>query len=320
MTDRLPVLAAIDGSSSGNAALRYAAERARQLSRPLALVHVAPTFLPVAGLGVVGMPYLPEEFATIGRDILDEALATARALMPDAKVSGRLLSGPSTAALVGAADRAFEIVLGADHMPLIARIAIGSTTSGVASGSRVPVVIVPDYWSSATPSDPRIVVAIQEYAEPSTQLLHAGFELASEHQASLEFVHVWDLPPTYSEVVDSLTDYPAWHEAVRHKIERAAAGIAYDFPDVSYSVTATQGRPLPTLRDASVDARLLILGREPHHTAHFGHVGRTLLRIAACPVQVIPLQKIVDHHADRAVSGATMHDSGPRTADLLGSR
>lgn len=319
MNDRRPVLAAVDGSSGSNAALRYAAERAHVLGRPLDLVHVSPTFLPAAGMGALGAPYLPEEFADVGRDILDDAATVARGLLPGEDVRTHLVSGSATAGLVQAANHAYEIVLGADHMPLIARIAVGSAVSGVASGSQVPVIVVPDYWTASAPGDARIVVAIQHYEHPSAELLRASFELGVEHGARLEFVHVWDLPRKYAEVVDSLTDYPAWQTAVRHMIERAAAQFAAEFPTVRYSVTAMHGQPVPMLREAAAEARLLVLAREAHHAPHFGHVGRTLLRVSACPVEVIPLRRPVaaPDHPETPEADADDHTSTNRIDPLL---
>lgn len=289
MTDRLPVVVGVDGSSGSNAALRYAAQRAKEFGRPLKLIHVAPTFIPAAGLGALGAPYLPQEFEEVGRMILDDALTVGRGLLPRGQVSGRLLSGPIVAELVAAAHRAYEVVLGADHMPLIARIAIGSAVSGVAAGSPVPVIVVPDFWSAQITHTQRIVVGIRDPAQVSAPLVRAAFQLAREQHCTLDFVHVWDLAPRYASIIDTLADYPAWQAAVEHHIRRAIAPIHREFPDVAYVVTPTHGQPVPVLHERAAEAALLLLAREPHHTAHFGHTGRTLLRTSQCPVEVIPL-------------------------------
>lgn len=289
MTDRLPIIAAVDGSSGSNAALRYAAWRATTLGRPLAVVHVVPMFLPVAGLGVLEAPYPPQEFEDIGRGIVDDAVAMGRALVPQGTVTGKLVSGPSVAGLVDAARSGYEIVLGADHMPLIARIAIGSAVSGVASSSAIPVIVVPDFWSAHTPEDRRIVVGIQDYNNVPQALVRAAFEIARERSCSLEFIHVWELPTKYAEVVDSLMDFPAWQGAVDHRIRTAVADMHAEYADIRFSVIADQGRPVDAIQKHTSNATLLLLGREPHHSPHFGHIGRTLLRTSPCPVEVIPL-------------------------------
>lgn len=289
MTDRLPIIAAFDGSSGSNAALRYAAWRAKALGRPLSVVHVVPMFFPVAGLGLLDAPYPPQQFEEIGQGIVDDAVAIGRGLLPRGTVTGQLLNGPSIAALVEAARSGYEIVLGADHMPLIARIAIGSAVSGVAAESPVPVIVVPDFWSAHSPQDRRILVAIQDYNHVPREFVRAAFDLARERSCSLEFIHVWELPTKYAEVVDSLMDFPAWQEAVDQRIRAAVADIHSEYADIRFSVIAAQGRPVEEIQKHTAKAALLLVAREPRHVPHFGHTGRTLLRTSPCPVEVIPL-------------------------------
>lgn len=313
MTDQLPIIAAFDGSSGSNAALRYAAWRASVTGRPLSIVHVVPMFFPVAGLGLLSAPYPPPEFQDIGRGIVDDAVAIGRALLPHGTVSGELLNGPAIPSLVDAARSGYEIVLGADHMPLIARIAIGSAVSGVASESPVPVIVVPDFWSAHTPEERRIVVGIQDYNHVPQALVRAAFELARERGCSLEFIHVWELPTKYAEVVDSLMDFPAWQKAVVDLIGSAVADVHSEYADIRFTVTAAQGRPVEVIQEHTPKATLLLLGREPHHGPHFGHTGRTLLRTAPCPVEVIPIPR-PDHDAPaQEAAAASAQPIGDRT-------
>jgi nucleotide-binding universal stress UspA family protein len=298
MTDRLPIIAAVDGSSGSNAALRYAAWRASTLQRPLSVVHVVPMFLPVAGVGLLGVPYAPQEFEDIGRGIVDDAVAVGQALLPGGTVTGRLTSGSPIVGLVDAARSGYEIVLGADHMPLIARIAIGSAVSGVSAESPIPVIVVPDFWSAHSPDERRIVVGIHDYNHVPQEFVRAAFELARERRCSLEFIHVWELPTKYAEVVDSLMDFPAWQQAVDHRVRAAVAAVHGEYPDIRFSVVAAQGRAVEEIHKHTAKANLLLLAREPHHAPYFGHIGRTLLRTSPCPVEVIPLHAPVPTTAD----------------------
>jgi nucleotide-binding universal stress UspA family protein len=67
--DRPRAFVAVDGTSRGDGALKYAAEEARavglSLRRSLGIVHVSPDYVPMTPL----LPYLPADVEAEGRAI-----------------------------------------------------------------------------------------------------------------------------------------------------------------------------------------------------------------------------------------------------------
>jgi nucleotide-binding universal stress UspA family protein len=129
--DAGPVTVGVDRSEESAAALRQAMTLARDLGRPLTVVHA------------VG---LLEEGGYRSAPSLDEMVATARAAVPDASsVPVRVVreDGPAADVLVRRAqdDAATYIVVGRRGMGAAAR-PLGSVSEHVLARATVPVVVV----------------------------------------------------------------------------------------------------------------------------------------------------------------------------------
>ena len=314
MSDTRPVLVAVDGSPASTVALRYGAVRAQALGVPLRLIHVAPTYLPLAAMAPLGAAYMPEDFEAIGRTVLDAALTVAKTLLDEDRVSGTMVVGARAARIISAAHEARELIVGEDRMPLIERLAGGSVVASVAAGSDVPVIAVPETWSVDHEFEPRVVVGVKDYENVPTDFLRAAFKIAHERGATLDIVYVWDLPSVYGDVVTSFMDDSKWQTTAAHFLRKAALGVNADFGDVRFQVVVAHGRPERILQERSNKATLMLLGRKAHGFpfGHFGHTGHGLLRSSACPIEVLPFAEKGPTSADLA-EGTSLPD--PRVSE-----
>jgi nucleotide-binding universal stress UspA family protein len=286
--DTRPIVVGVDGSDGSAAAIRYGADRAYASGRGLHLVHVAPVFIPLSGTAPMGTSYLPQDFDTVGKQVLAQAVEYARALMPSDRLTSALAVGARSAGLLHESRHASEIVLGEDRTPLLERISFGSMVAQVCAHAPVPVTCVPESWRPDRSE--LVVVGIHDYNHIPLDLIRAGFVSAQERAARIEFVHVWDLPPSYGRIVDSVMDFPRWRTMVEHLITQAVVeAVGHDAG--AYEIRAVHGHPSHELHDRSREATLMLLG---HHRSggffdHLGSTGRALLRTSECPVEVLPL-------------------------------
>lgn len=301
MSETRPIVVGIDGSEGSTAALRYAAARAARTGRQLRLVHVAPAYLPVVATFPLADAYVPPALEGVGQAILDEAVDEARDLVPSDQVESKLFVDARVPALLAASNEAAELILGGDDSAMIERVTVGSLISAVAARAHVPVITVPSTWSAST-DGPRVVAGIEDYENPSPEMLRVAFRVASERGASIEFVHVWDIPSGYARTVASILDLNGWHDTVRHNIETAAADARREFPEVQYSITVQHGHPATVLRDRSKGADLLLVVRHRHGLRHFGSTGRALLHTNTCPVAVVPIDYVASDEAPAAAA------------------
>ncbi|BBH18394.1 universal stress protein [Nocardioides baekrokdamisoli] len=286
--DTRPIVVGVDGSDGSAAAIRHGADRAYASGRGLHLVHVAPVFIPMSGAAPMGTPYLPQDFDTVGKAVLAEAVEYARALMPSERLTSTLTVGSRSSGLLHEARHASEIVFGEDRTPFLERISFGSMVAQVCAHSPVPVTCVPESWRPDRPE--LVVVGIHDYNHISLELVRAGFAAAQERAAGIEFIHVWDLPPGYGRMVDSVMDFPRWRTMVEHFVAKAVIeAVGHDAG--AFDVRAVHGHPSHELQDRSREATLILLG---HHRNggffdHLGGTGRALLRTSDCPVEVLPV-------------------------------
>ncbi len=284
MTHNPPIVVGVDGSKDSWAAIRYAAFEAERLGASVRLVHVVPTYLPLAPM----LPLLPADLRDTGRDILRRAEAEARTLLPAERVSSALLDGPRIAALVQAADESLMIALGHERRSTVDRLLTGATVTAVAAGALSPVIAVPTEWTPET--EHHCVLVGMKSTEHSAALLRRGFLTAAQHGARLLIVHAWELPMQYDDLLDSLVDSAAWEGRARHAIELSAAAAAEDYPEVRVDVRVVRGQPARVLLEAAQEADVVMLARRAHAFPgrHLGGTARALLRECDRPVVITP--------------------------------
>ncbi|MGZ5403933.1 MAG: universal stress protein, partial [Nocardioides sp.] len=184
----------VDGTPGNLGALRYGAAEARRLGTGIRLVHVVPSYVPVASM----MPLIPGDLTEFGASILRGAEATTRRIAPGITVDGWLRKGSRTLELTRAAEHAPLLVVGRTERSSIERLVTGDTGTGVAAKASVPTVCVPADWEAA---EVRVVlVGIRSRTHAET-LLGQVFSLASAHGARVRALHAWRLSSEYDDII-----------------------------------------------------------------------------------------------------------------------
>lgn len=135
-----PVVVAVEGDGSDDAAVEFAAREALALHRDLVLVHAWPllTGVPALEVDVHGDPVEHRAGAK-----LDRAAARARDRHPDVHVVRVLERGEPVEALLRAGRGAAMLVVGTHVLTLIDRLLLRSVSRGVLERPSCPVVVVP---------------------------------------------------------------------------------------------------------------------------------------------------------------------------------
>lgn len=296
MNDTRPVLVGVDGTTANEAALLYAATRARQLDANLLLVHVVPRFVPVDGFYVGPLIYDTEDQTAAGEAVLGEAVTLAKTLIDPERVHGRLVDGdPGTELLAAAADA--RLVLLGTAGSLVERLTAGSAAGIVATYAHVPVIAVPPGWTMPQTTK-MVVAAVKRIAAVPSALIDAAAELAVSQNASLHVVHVYDKPEVYGDLATKMTGTQNWAELIDEPYTgqeaKLRAHLAASYPDITVTVEVRPGHPATVLRELSAQASVLLIARRAHAfpVGHFGHVGRSLLHTARCPLEVLPVSEV----------------------------
>jgi nucleotide-binding universal stress UspA family protein len=278
------IIVGVNNTPGSYAALRFAAQEAKRRRTGVHLVHVVPNYVPLIPMA----PVVPSDLEETGRAIVVRAVEQMTALLPDEPLANTVLHGARVPTLVGAAEGAPMIVLGHEERSTLERLVTGSTVAGVASRAACPVVVVPAAWEPADEKRP-VVVGIKS-TQHSHGLVRRAFEVASLRGCGVVFVHAWELPQEYDDLITARVDSEEWSRNARRSIEESLPPLREAYPDVPVEVRARHGQPARVLQQATEDADLLLLARRSHAFpfGHLGGTGRTLLRGSHCPVEVLP--------------------------------
>ncbi|MCO5974989.1 universal stress protein [Actinoallomurus soli] len=281
------VLVGTDGSDSGTAAVRWAAEEAVRRALPLRILHAVAPWL-------YETPVDPR-FASIrtwllsqGGTVVDEAVAAACEREPGVAVEGELVPGPATRMLLERAGRATMLVLGRSGMGA-AGLVLGSTTLQVVAHAQVPVVVV----RSLEPGERRGVVVGVDTAASGESAIALAFEEAALRSAPLRVVHAWWHPASTApgDIRPLVYDPQAMAEDELRRIEEALTPWREKCPDVEVIPEAVHGRAGRVLTEAAEGAELLVVGtrgRGGFTGLLLGSVSHALLHRAKCPLAVVP--------------------------------
>ncbi len=291
-----PLLVAIGDSDAHGASLAYAVGVARHESRALRLVHVVHP--PVGGSGPENMLVTFSAAQLVGEGLLHQAAERVRALS-NGQLQPELLSrrGPVVATLLELAADCDRVVLQHRQQSRLRRVFTGSVVTGLAARCPVPVVSVPEFWSSWTLADPRIVVGVDD-ADADPFLLDDAFATAAALRGTLTVLHGWFVPSSYAEVADRAA-VRSWGTRTHDLLVERLEPWRTVYPDVDVHVDVRHERPVDALVDASRHADLLLIGRNasPLRPTHLGSLTRALVRESLCPLEVVPAHDRADRDA-----------------------
>ncbi|MEJ8279495.1 universal stress protein [Pseudonocardia spirodelae] len=133
------IVAGVDGSVSGRAALLWALDEAAHSGRRVRAVRVwdpAPLFAPPAPVFEVRATVRGDEQA-----VLEDDLASVT-VPQGVRLEGELLEGPVVDTLVTASRGAAMLVVGSHGHRVLGRLALGSVSTGCTRRADGPVVVV----------------------------------------------------------------------------------------------------------------------------------------------------------------------------------
>lgn len=286
------ILVGVDGSPASLAAVEYATVEAWRSDATLHLVHVIRDYGPFVTGYPTMVPMTSAESRRIGHSILRAASEKAgQHLSPD-RVSSDLMTGDRAASLVYASRGAALVVLGDHRRSAVDWIVTGSVIGAVAAHAAAPVVAVPSDWAPI--NDHRHVVAAVKSWDTSLGLVRRALDVAVERRVGLVLLHAWQMPTGYDDIIVARVDAAEIEHAARRALERLVELAAEERPGhepgVPVDIQVVHGQPTRMLVDASKTAGLIMITRRPHAfpMGHLGGAGRSLLREAQCPVEVLP--------------------------------
>jgi nucleotide-binding universal stress UspA family protein len=111
----------------------------------------------------------------------------------------------------------------------------------------------------------------------------------------------------YDDVVGGRVEEKRWNGEQAARIEAAIADYRESFPDVRVRVRVVHDGPTRALVHASRTADRLILVKPAHlgYLHHLGPTARAVLRLAECPVEIVPPRR-----QPEVIAGLTVEQDG----------
>ncbi|SJN36548.1 Universal stress protein family [Microbacterium esteraromaticum] len=237
------------------------------------------------------------EIVTIGGTILSDESQTGASLRaaelrvldsaPECEVTSRRVSGTMPGALFEQATAADLLVVGA-HRDGAASSMMSGRFLRLATGSAVPIVVVPAHWS---PSDAAVVVGFSGH-EANSRAVEVAASEADAAGASLVIVHAWQMPVPRVEGAISLRASPIQVRAEHSRVLRSAAlRTSAARPNLAVEQILSHGDTAGVLLERARDASLLVIGMSHRRflpDALLGSVARELLTQSVVPVCIAP--------------------------------
>lgn len=279
------VVVGVDGSPESVAALKWAAAEAVLRNSELVVLH-AYDWRVIGARAPVGSAYADDARAQ-AQELVEEAVAEAQAVAPDAKVRGEIAQGAPGPTLIDASANGRLIVVGNRGRGGFASLLLGSVSQQIATHAAGSVAVV---RGRSDVADGPIVVGVDGSPSADHALGVALAEAAARRSGVLAIrAYAPALPRWDSPVPPHIED---WEErrAAEHKLLRdEVAPRADNYPDVSIECIAASGSAAEALVRHSTNARLVVVGTRGHGGFTgllLGSVGLQLLHHAECPVLI----------------------------------
>jgi nucleotide-binding universal stress UspA family protein len=231
---------------------------------------------------------------SIGRQLVQVAVQRVeKEARAGLRVRTSVPTGRPAAVLAEMASACAAVVL--QHRPHGAAASVfgGSVAAGVAARADVPVVSVPRAWETTLgPGDgglaPRVTVGVAEPATADALIGHA-IDTCRGRECVVTLLHAWHVSSAHELGLKSQDFAVEWVEREAKRLNEVAAAWQSKCPNSLVESRILHGRPVSVLQEVSRDSEHLVVGRSHAHLGgHVGSVTASLLRHAACPVEVFP--------------------------------
>jgi nucleotide-binding universal stress UspA family protein len=277
------VVVGVDGSRRSRAAVEWAAEEATASGRPLNLLLVlddraAP--LPRHG---------SDSYDLKGWRLLNDIATELAERYPDTVIRREMAVGADDVSLIGRSADQASLVVGRRGLGTFARLLIGSTSLSVAGHSTVPVIVVPDAWSSEAHASAPVVVGIDHH-DIQPEVVRFAFVEARRRGVPLVAAYGREaaLPESWPSPANASGDHG---DETEEALARVLMPYRREFPGVAVRMVHHRGHPLSVLLDEVGPSQLVVLGRHSSRRRGgfpFGSVARGVLYYADSPVAIVP--------------------------------
>jgi nucleotide-binding universal stress UspA family protein len=265
------VVAALDGTATGFAALRWARAELdphRDVLRLLVVETPEVTRAQVAGR-------LRDEPDPPG----EEAVWWIRRAAPRSHAIGR--------AMVEHLRRTDLLVLGSDRPTRLEGFVDTSLPLYTAAVTRSPLVVVPREWHPAE----RVILLVGDNDETDEPLHFAAHE-ALRRGSALTAVHAWQVAPGYpAGLASSSAGYAAAEQDARETLSAGAARIRASYPALEVREHLVEGPRLSALHPELATAGLAVVGRHGAGVLRdvvLGSLAHDLISTLPCPLAIVP--------------------------------
>ncbi len=279
------LLVGVDGGPGGWQALGWATEEAAGVGGRLTVCHVHEPMLVRRPVAHVAAGEVPDR---AGRRLLQDAVATARALLPEEQVNGAYISGDPATELIRLSADADCTVVGADQHRGPAAEVGPWTALRVAAGARSRAVVVPrSHGTERGPFAGHVVVGVDN-GPATAAALEWAFRYAERHRRPLAAVHVSEAWPGDFWIDDDLLEVNfAGSSAALTMLAEAVEPLHAAYPQVHVKRAVWGGRPARGLPRAAAQANILVVGHHSHALRLLGTVCRSVVTHAPCTVAVV---------------------------------
>lgn len=277
MNNRIAV--GISGKKSADSALEWALDYADAHHTEVELVHVVDDRWATLTRSLSGTALLDAE-----REVRARAERATEA-HPRLHVHPTVLEGSPIDALVERAADADLLVIGTHELGRFQGVVFSTRAAHIAALATTSVVVVPSGWR---PEGTGVVVGVDGSAS-SVAALEFGAKEADRLGQGLKAVYAWRALTPWTTVDDDF-DPSDPTDRDRLVLSEAAAGLAEEYPDLDVDLHLSRELPVDALMNASLNARLLVVGTHGRHgvaKVWLGSVSHELVLAMPCPVVVI---------------------------------
>ncbi len=271
--------------SSGT--VEFAVDYAKNLGLSVVVVHVG-ALMPTAA-GAWYDATAAHALSVQAQTALSRAERQVRdSAPPEVKVTGQLLFGGATGALLDVSKHTQMLVLEHDPESGVGPFRLGSVTAGVAARAHAPVVSVPVGWHPKHLKLP-ITVGVEDSTRATAEIWTA-LGLAAATDNAVVVLRAAYLAAAFQELMRHEENHQDFLEGAERDLLADAALPASLGEKIPVTYQVRWGRPGDVLVEESQRSSLLVLGRRDPMLpvgSHLGPVIHQVLREASCPVMMV---------------------------------